>query len=62
MKRIKEFYKIDSIVCLIQDHEFEYLQIQNYPQVAKKYNLEVIRYPIKDGNVPSDESSFKNLV
>lgn len=62
LKRIREHFKIDTIVCLIEDHEFTFLKIEDEFPVCEKLGISTFHHPIQDGYIPSDHSAFKKLV
>jgi len=55
-------HKAHALVCLLQDSEFEDLQIPDYFEACRKYGLFVERLPIQDGSVPTSLSETASLI
>ena len=62
LTRIREVYGMDVLVCLLEDHELDLLQIAELPELAARMGLEVMRHPIRDGGVPADEGRLHETV
>lgn len=60
--RLRDFYKVDILISLIEQKEFETLGISDLEAECSKRSLDVIRYPIKDYNVPADVKSYIALI
>ncbi len=55
-------HKAHVLVCLLQDAEFEELQIPDYFEACRKYGLVVERLAIPDGSIPSSLSEVASLI
>jgi protein-tyrosine phosphatase len=62
MARMRETYGVDTLVCLIEDHELTALQIADLPQRAQAIGMVFIRFPIVDVSVPRDGVAFVTLI
>jgi ADP-ribosylglycohydrolase/protein-tyrosine phosphatase len=62
LTRVREVYGIDLLVCLVEDFELDQLHITELPELAVRMGLEVIRHPIPDCGVPSDEGRLHQTV
>ncbi len=60
--RLATEYGTKTLVSLIEDHELELLQISKLADTCEVAGIEVIRFPIKDGQVPHDLDAVKHLV
>lgn len=60
--RLKDFYKTDTLVSLIEAHEFEQLKIQNLSDECDKAGIKFLPFPIMDISVPKSMADFSNLV
>lgn len=55
-------HNIDCIICLIEDFEFDKVQITDYPERVAKAGIDFIHYPMIDHYIPTDLDSFHELV
>jgi protein-tyrosine phosphatase len=60
--RLREVYRTDVLVSLIEDHELSLLRIEGLFEQADKLGIEVLRLPIQDGMVPEDPGALAALV
>ena len=51
LKRIREHYKIDGVVCLIEPHEFKALQIEDELPACERLGMTTYHHPIPDGSM-----------
>ena len=61
LDRLVETYNIGLLVCLLEDHELESLQIPHLITEADA-RMEVLRLPIKDGGISDDLDAVRDLV
>lgn len=59
LKRMKEHYKVDTIITLVQNHELESMNIKNYFEKVKEYEFSFYHFPIKDKWLPESTGLFK---
>ena len=52
LQRLREHYKVDRLVSLMQAHEYEMLQIANLVERARAHGIAVRRFPIVDVSAP----------
>lgn len=57
-----EDHNIDCIICLIEDFEFDEVQISEYPEEVLKLGIDFIHYQIKDHYIPTNLQTFHQLV
>lgn len=62
LKLIRETYRIDVIVSLLEDKEYQKLALTDFFEKARAMSLEVLRLPIKDMNVPESQAAVLELV
>lgn len=62
LERLTEVHSANVLVCLIEEHEFRLLRIPDLAKRAEARGLEVIRFPIKDGGVPSNLDEVDPLI
>ena len=62
LKRINHDYDIDHVICLLEDHEFDSLFINNYLEKVQSWNMSVTHYPIRDKDIPSCMERFHDEV
>lgn len=60
--KIKNTYKVDLIVCLLEPEEMGWLGIPNELEVCEKMQIPTEHYPIEDMDAPGDIERFKKLV
>jgi len=60
--RLREVYRTDILVSLIESHELAELQIPNLVEVMNGLGIDVIRHPIRDGSIPEDLEAFTAVV
>ena len=60
--KIKNHYKMDAVVCLIEPEEMEWLGIPNELEELENAGLLHQQYPIEDMDAPGDIPRFKRLV
>jgi protein-tyrosine phosphatase len=52
LRRLREEYGVTTLACLLEDHEFVSLRIEDYFDVAAGVGLSVLRFPIPDAGIP----------
>lgn len=62
LARIRDVYNATDIVCLLEDHEFESLCIQDYKEAVGRYGLELLHHPIRDRDIPSCMERYHELI
>lgn len=62
LNRIKSEYEVDHILCLLEDHEFCSLKINDYPDYAHDLDINITHYPIKDKDIPNCIREFHTNV
>jgi len=62
LDRLAEVHGASLLVCLLEDHELERMNLRDYVPEAVKRGLEVMRYPIPDGGVPASAGAVAGLV
>ncbi len=62
LRRIRSEFGADILVGLIEDHEFEDLEITHLPPTADALEIDYRRFPIRDGGTPGDIIGFDELV
>jgi ADP-ribosyl-[dinitrogen reductase] hydrolase len=55
LDRLSRVYAVDELVCLVEDHELESLNITSLPERAVAHGIRLHRVPIQDGSVPSQQ-------
>lgn len=60
--KIKDHYKMDLVVSLLDEHEMKWLGIPKELEELENAGLEVRHYPIEDMDIPDDIGKFDNLV
>lgn len=53
LDRLHDEFGISLLVCLLEDFEFEDLEIPDYEAEVARAQMELYRYPIRDMSVPS---------
>lgn len=59
--RLRNEYGTGVLVSLIEDHELDSLGIQSLPSAAEEFGIELERFAIPDGGVPTDAVQFAQL-
>lgn len=59
LKRVKEHYKIDTVVTLVKSKELDSMGISNYFEKVKEFELTSYHFPIKDKWLPDSEGLYK---
>lgn len=64
MRRLREHWKTDVLVSLIEDHEHELYKMNGYAEEAEASGIAVEEFPIVDINIPREEQveEFADLV
>lgn len=62
LDRLAEKYATDLLVCLLEDHELEWLQIPDLIGKAKSHGFDTHRLPIPDGGVLPEGEGVKKAV
>lgn len=62
LERLQAEFRTDRLVCLIEDHELNYLGIPNLAEAAITAGISLHRLPIRDGDLPDDPGAFSRLV
>ncbi|HEY0377468.1 MAG TPA: cyclin-dependent kinase inhibitor 3 family protein [Pyrinomonadaceae bacterium] len=62
LARLREYYRTDILVSLIEEHEFEELKIQTLRARAKDYGIEILWFPIRDMAVPAEVKPYATLI
>jgi protein-tyrosine phosphatase len=55
-------HRIDVFLLLIEDPELVLLQVTALPDAMRSVGIELLRYPIADGGVPADPTTFRALL
>ena len=61
LARLRDFHKTDHLVCLLEDHELQELQIQELVAAAESRGTAVHRLPIRDGSTPPDQALAQHV-
>ena len=62
LHKMKNEYDIDHVVCLLEEHEFRSLQIDNYLDRVKEWGMDITHYPIRDKDIPPRMDHFHTVV
>ena len=62
MRQLREEYGVTTLACLLEDHEFPSLGIEDYFDVAAAAGFAVLRFPIADGDTPDEVTSTRAFV
>src|SRR5262245_47228564 len=62
LERMRDVHRVDRLVLLIEDGELRDLRIEALPELAAAAGIELVRYPIADFGIPTDEATFGPLV
>ena len=60
--RLRQEHEVDLLVSLIEDHELRELQIEALEEVCADAGIEVVRFPIVDGDIPACVEATRALV
>jgi len=60
--RLREHWKTDVLVVLVEDHELASLVPGDFPKAMANAGVELIRFPIEDQGVPTDLDAFRDLL
>lgn len=55
MQRLRDHWKTDVLVSLIESHEYEYYKMEGYAGEAEAAGIVVEKFPIVDINIPREE-------
>lgn len=55
MRRLREYWKTDVLVSLIEVHEYKVYEMEDYAEEAQAAGIAVEEFPIVDVNVPREE-------
>lgn len=61
IETLRNKYKVDTLISLVEDFELEELKITNLVEVCLDNGLDIIRFPIPDGSVPELDEDFEDL-
>ena len=62
LARLRQAFATDVLVSLIEEHEFEQLDIRRLPAASEDAGILLDRFPIPDGGVPAAPAEFAVLV
>lgn len=62
LARLRDQYRTDLLVTLLEEHEFEILSIPTFRERVKAHGINHICFPIIDTSVPSSIDKFAVLV
>lgn len=62
LARLRDHYRTDGLVSLIEEHEFADLGIPDLREQARDYGMESIWFPIPDVSVPSSMECFAGTI
>ena len=62
LKRIREYFKADHLICLLEDNELVELGISQLPEEAAAQGIGFHRLPIRDGDIPRSHAAVSALV
>lgn len=62
LRRLREDFRTDHLVCLLEDHELGELAIDPLPRLAAEAGIAFHRLPIRDGSVPNNVDDVANLI
>lgn len=62
LARLREHWKTDLLVSLIEEHEFERLHIPKLLDRVNEHAMNVIWFPIRDQSVPTSVTEFHKVV
>ncbi len=55
MQRLREHWRTDVLVSLIESHEYELYEMEGYAEEAEASGIAVEEFPIVDVNIPREE-------
>lgn len=56
---LRDTYRIDTFVWLIEDHEIPMLKVERLPEAMVAADIELVRFPIEDVDVPTDRAAVR---
>ncbi len=59
---LRDDFKTNLLVSLIEEHEFTHLRIPTLREQAALYGMEVLWFPIRDQSVPTSSGQFHQAV
>ena len=62
LDRLRDEHHTDVLICLLEDHEMVRLRLPRYVEEATARGMEVIGFPIPDGDVPKDTRAVEDLL
>ena len=62
LARLREHWKTDLLVSLLEEHEFERLRIQKLLERVSDYAIDVLWFPIRDQSVPTSLTEFHKVI
>ena len=62
LAHLRDGHGVSHIVCLLEDHEFRLLQIEDYEAQVEAHRFGLTRLPIRDVDVPSDIAEVESVV
>jgi ADP-ribosylglycohydrolase/protein-tyrosine phosphatase len=62
LQRLRETYKTNLLVSLVEEHELKLLDIENLESAARGADVRITRFPIGDARVPEDATEVVDLV
>lgn len=60
--RLKEHYRIDTLISLVEDAELRLLGIEDLPSACKSEAIELVRFTIKDLSTPTPDAGFTRFI
>lgn len=58
LDRLREHWRTDTFVLLVEDHELEWCKVPHIEPAMAAHGIELLRFPIVDGGVPTDTGAF----
>lgn len=62
LARLRDEYRTDLLVSLMEEHEYKELRISGLRERAPEYGIEVLWFPVKDAMCPEREEEFDEAV
>lgn len=62
LERLTNAYRVRRLISLLEDEEFEALQIRDFAAECARAMIEVVRFPIRDVSVPDSMEDFVEMV
>jgi len=62
LERLQNYYGVDLLITLLEEHEFQDLRMFGFIERVKRYDMDHIWFPIPDTSVPRNMSRFANLI